>query len=338
MRRTWAGFALKFLKTGVLPGVVAIALSLPAHATSLFINPTFDATITGDPNALAIEGAINNAIANLEAAFSDPIEVDIKFQEGSGLGSSSTFFLGGVSYALYCADLVADKKSANDTTAMNVLAPGGVCPTNNPVTGDSTINVKTANLRAVGIATPGHGSGAGLDGTITLNTALTFPGSPGSSLTYSLIVVAEHEIDEVLGLGSTLPGGNGPNVGAATLGDPFPEDLFRFTGGSRTLSSGSCGSLPTAFFSIDNNATQLAQFNNACNGGDFGDWASSGSAQVQDAFATPGATPALGNEITALDVIGFDAVSAPEPGTYLLVGTGLLAAVLLKRRAGSLPR
>src|SRR5215472_4983026 len=58
----------------------------------LQINATFDASITGDPNGAAIEAAINTAIANIESQFSDPITVNITFQEGGGLGSSSAFF------------------------------------------------------------------------------------------------------------------------------------------------------------------------------------------------------------------------------------------------------
>jgi hypothetical protein len=317
----------------VWPAIAAIACMVPAHATNLFINPTFASNITSDSNAANIENAINIAIGNFESAFSDPITVDITFQEGGGLGSSSTVFFSGVNYKTYCNDLKADAKTASDATALATLAPGGVCPTNNPVTGDSTINVKSANLRAIGIATPGVGPGGVADGTITLNTSLTNPGSSGTTSQYSLIVVAEHEIDEVLGLGSALEG-----VGSGTVptqnGDVFPEDLFRYTsGGARTFSAGaSCTGLANnAFFSINGGVTDLAQFNNACNGGDFGDWAVVGSPKVQDYAGTPGSSPSLGPEITALDVIGYDA-TIPEPGTFLLVGGGLLGAFLLRLR------
>ena len=83
-----------------------------------------------------------------------------------------------------------------------------------------------------------------------------------------------------------------------------------------------------AFFSI-NTTTDLAQFDNQNDGGDFGDWQSNplplGDApEVQDAFATPGAHPALGPsspELVALDVIGYDLGSQiPEPATMFLIG------------------
>ena len=45
---------------------------------------------------------------------------------------------------------------------------------------------------------------------------------------------------------------------------------------------------------------------------------------MQDAFATVHAHPALGLELTALDVIGYDPVNTVlEPGTLVLLTTGL---------------
>src|SRR5258708_15712569 len=104
--------------------------------------------------------------------------------------------------------------------------------------------------------------------------------------------VVEHEMDEVLGLGSFL------GTGLRTT-DPLREDLFRFDQlGNRTFTTSS-GSL--AFFSITGK-TDLAQFDNQNDGGDFGDWQSNPrpagvQPKVQDAFATPGGNPQLGLEL-----------------------------------------
>jgi hypothetical protein len=319
-----------------LPGVLAVFLVVvlvsggaPVHA-DLVINPIFDSSITSDPNAAAIEGVINAAILVYEKTFSDPISVNINFAEmTSGLGSSSTFFAT-VSYSQYYNALKADATTADDATALARLGIDGSGP-NNPVTGTSLINVKTANLRAVGInVNPPSGQP---DGFIGLNTHITFPGSPGSSLTYSLMSTAMHEIDEVLGLGSAI------NFSSS----PFSEDLFRFDGsGNRSFTASSTA---LAYFSIDG-TTKLAQFDNQNDGGDFGDWQSNPlppgvAPQVQDAFATPFANPSLGpNELTALDVIGYNRISAvPEPGSVSVVGTVLLVVSVhgwcrRRRRAG----
>jgi hypothetical protein len=284
-------------------------LAAPAWA-NMVITPTFDTTITSDPNKTAIENTINAAIAIYEADFADPITVNIKFQEMStGLGMSNTFFAT-VSYTQYLAQLAADAKTTDDATAIAHLPAGP----NNPVNGTASINVKTANLRAIGInVNPPTGQP---DGTISLNTSITNPGSPGSSNAFSLIAVTEHEIDEVLGLGSALP---------TTSGNPFPEDLFRYdSSGNRSFTT-----TPTAkaFFSI-NGTTDLAQFDNQNDGGDFGDWQSNPlppgvQPKVQDAFATSGSTPALGVELRALDVIGYDLITTPEPGTGVLLAAAL---------------
>jgi hypothetical protein len=284
-------------EAGVRPRVDNQAAPLGAAqavSAGLHINATFDPSITSDPNAAAIEAAINTAIANIESRFSDPIIVNIKFQKAGGLGSSSTFFAT-ASYATFLAALKADAKTSDDATAVGLLPAVAA----NPVNGATTINVKTANLRAVGImVNPPAGQP---DGTIGLNTMLTSPGSPGSTGAFNLITVVEHEIDEVLGLGSSLP-----SVPAGTI---FPQDLYRYSAVA-TRSFTTVNSL--AFFSIDG-ATSLAQFDNQNDGGDFGDWQSNPLPpgvlpKVQDAFATPGANPALSVELNALDVIGYDRV------------------------------
>jgi hypothetical protein len=266
-------------------------------SAGLHINPTFDTSITSDPNAAAIIATINAAIGNIESQFSDPIIVNITFQKGDGLGSSSTFF-GRLSYATFLAALKSDAKTSDDTTAVGLLPNAAT----NPVNANTMINVKTANLRAVGLAAV-----LPTDGFIGLNTAITSPGSPGSTGTYALLPVVEHEIDEVLGLGSALPGIPGGTI--------FPQDLYRYSApATRTFTvTDSRTSGVRAYFSIDG-LNAPAEFDNQNDGGDFGDWQSNphraGVAPlVQDAFASAGANPALSVELMALDVVGYDRAS-----------------------------
>src|SRR5262245_54090129 len=90
------GFAFKPRPWSLLfyAGLLAGGLVLgPLAQAGLVITPTFDSSITNDPNAATIINTINDAIRLYEARFSDPIEVTIKFQEmTTGLGHSQWWF------------------------------------------------------------------------------------------------------------------------------------------------------------------------------------------------------------------------------------------------------
>src|SRR5262245_56385487 len=103
-RRVAAVFVFSFL---------AVCGGTPALA-ALTITPTFDSSITSDPNAAAIETVINNAITAYQSTFSDPINVTITFQEKmSGLGTSSWWYYN-ISYQTFINDLIADQSTTDD--------------------------------------------------------------------------------------------------------------------------------------------------------------------------------------------------------------------------------
>ena len=272
------------------PDLTSSKTIVVGSVSSFTITATFDSSITTNPNAVALENAIATAIADYPATFSDNINVAITFKTmSSGLGQSSTAYFPNYPYATFLSALKSTSSSADDSTAYSLLPDSST----NPVNGSSALGIKTANLRAVGLA-----ASASPDGTISINTMLTSPGSPGTSGQYDMISVLQHEIDEVLGTGSVLP----------SSGAPFPADLFRYNGsGARSFAVSP--SAP-AFLSLDG-TTRIVQFNNVNNGGDAGDWISNAPAQVQDAFATAGSHPRLGtSEIVNLDVVGYDRVGA----------------------------
>ncbi len=270
----------------------------------LVINPTFDSTITNDPQAATIEATINSAILVYETSFTNPITVAITFMKDTNidLGQSSWSYIG-FSYSSYRAALVTHQSTADDTNALAHLASG----TGNPVNGNTTVNLHLPLARALGFS-----AASSSDGTIYLNTPImNLSAAQTNATNYSLFAVASHEIDEVLGLGSAL---DGIAQGGAASGPIYPEDLFRYDGtGARSFTTNLNSA---AYFSIDGTTT-LARFNQY-QGGDFGDWYSDynggsvpqGTPEVQDAFATEGSTPTLGVELRALDVIGFSYVAA----------------------------
>ncbi|MCC6361968.1 MAG: NF038122 family metalloprotease [Bryobacterales bacterium] len=311
----------------LFPGSLALAfLCLAPANAALIINPTFDTTITSDPNASTIMATINSAISDYAAAFTDPITVNIKFQLGGGLGSSSTW-IGSISYAQFLTAITADKTTANDNLAVGSLPSQA----NNPVNGNSNVFLPWANLRALGFgvgATPD-----GFDGTITLNTSimnLTRQSIDPSK--YDLHAVVQHEIDEVLAIQSALNGS--ANGDPAPAGPASTLDLFRYDqNGNRSFSSALAAE---AYFSINGGTTRLVRFNQQA-GGDFSDFASSATPHVQDAYGTPGATPNLGVELTMLDILGYDLAASPvpEPSTAAFLVVGILAGACWKRRRPS---
>jgi len=334
------------------------AFFIPAPVQALVINATYDEGSLGS----AAVAVINTAIAFYDSTFSNAITVNIDFHNmTSGLGSSLTPEYA-VSYASYKQQLTLDATSANDKTALSSL------PASVP-SGGIAIKTATADALGYGIAgstftmasTGSFCTGTNLDGCVGLNLSQTTVG--GGS--YSLLATVEHEIDEVLGLGSSLEG-NGTILGQPSFpaGLMSPEDLFRYSAPgvssfalNNGISSSNCAGAPLAYFSINKGITNLDTFNNCKNGADYGDWSTSAAAQVQSAYGTPGATPSLtvsSAEVTALDVIGYTltpqaktllagqallvktqtgAQSVSEPTSVALFGAGLIGMIMARRRA-----
>ena len=285
-----ATFSFLSLVLSVIIGISAV----PARAFTIIA--AFDPSITSDPQYRS-SVSINEAIQTYEASISDPITVSIRFTEmTNGLGRSQWGY-DIVAYSDYLAALKSHATSSYDQAALAHLPDG----TNNPVNGSGLVNVQLANARALGLT--GDGAPGDVDGTVLLNTAqMNLDRSNIDPGKWDLMAVASHEIDEVLGFGSALNGL--PNGAAAPTGDIWPEDLFRYDqNGNRSLDT----ALATqAYFSLDG-TTRLARFNQV-GGDDFSDWYGWQSGvipQVQDEASLAGATPNLGVEKIALDVIGY---------------------------------
>ena len=287
-----------------------------AVQSGLVIHATFDASITGNPNAAAIEAAINRAIAVYESLFADPITIEIYFRyaatlpdgtpfpEGAGAQSISVRY--GVPWSIFISSMIADVRTDHDATASSSL----------PISPISTNLVpSSAEGRAVGLDTPpamfadGHvADGGPYDGIVTLNSTSTFQFTrPPSSTNYDAQTVFEHEIDEVLGLGSFLNQPAEPDLG--------PEDLFSWSAaGTRNYTK-----VGSRYFSVNNGNSVIVAFSQDPMG-DFGDWLSGSCPQlhpyVQNAFGCKGQfsdVTSTSPEGIALDVIGYDLAPAILP-------------------------
>ena len=313
------------------------------RACALTIVPTFDASVTGDPNALTLEADFNTAIAVYQSLYTDNITVSILFRyattapNGSALSSGtlarSNYVIYSQNYATYINALTNDSKSANDATAVAHLPTAATVPTT-----PTKIDVSSANGRAVGLntqgtmdATSGVGTGS-FDGIVTVNSSQPFQltrtgGISGTK--YDIEQSIEHEIDEVLGLGSVLPNSTDFTGNVAVK----PEDLFRYSAAG-TLSLTTSGSA-TSYLSIDGGTTNLASFNQNSTG-DYGDWGASAQPLVQLAFSFKGTqsdVSATSPEGVALDVVGYDL--APEPTALTLLAAGMAFIGCRRRRSGN---
>ena len=305
-----------------------ITTATTAAPTGLIINPTFDSSITNNQNAAAIEAMINRAVSIYESIFSDPITVQILFRYAntgpepnatpypSGSVARSNWVYYTVSWNTFINALIADARTSNDNTA-NASLPGSALST--------SIKPASSNGRSVGLNTPpamfadGHvGTGGPYDGIVSLNSAQPFQFTrPVSGNSFDAQRFTEHEIDEVMGLGSFL------NLSG---GDLRPQDLFSWSsaGVRNTTSSGD------RYFSLNSGGTDIVDFNQTPPG-DFGDWLSEACPQtnpyVQNAIGCTGEASdvsASSPEGINLDVIGYDLAAHPRFFTgEVLLGNGI---------------
>jgi len=290
-----------------------VIMATTSATLGLIIHATFDFSITSNPNAAAIEAMINRAISIYESLLSDPITVSIDFRYSSTLPNGGPFTSGEIAHSswvyysmpwsTYINALLADAITGYDTTANTSLPTSAL---------SANIRPSSANGRAVRLNTPGgltaNGTlGGSFDGIVTLNAAKPFQFTrPTSSTNYDAQRLTEHEIDEVLGLGSRL------NIGGSDL---RPQDLFSWSSaGVRNLTSSG-----TRYFSINRGTSRIVYFNQNPTG-DFGDWQSTACPQaqpyVQNAFSCPGQysdVTLTSPEAINLDVIGYNLINSPAP-------------------------
>ena len=297
--------------------------------TGLIINPTFDNSITGNPNAAAIEAMINRAISIHESLFSDPITIQIRFRysttgpdgtplEAGGI-AQSVFVIYQIPWSTYINALRADARTSNDSAANASLPATALSP---------NIKPRSAGGRAVGLNTPPAmradgtiGQDGVYDGIVTLKSSVPYQFTrPPAAGNLDAQRSTEHEVDEVIGLGSHL--GHPGN-------DLHPQDLFSWSSpGVRNITSSG-----TRYFSINGGATNIVNFNQNPHG-DFGDWLSAACPQahpyVQNAFGCAGQysdVAATSPEGINLDVVGYDLVVAPTPTPTPTPATAGRAAV-----------
>jgi hypothetical protein len=307
--------------TGLTPYTQSMAMTT-TPTTGLTIHPTFDSSITNNPNAAAIQAMISRAISFHESLFADPITIQIRFRFSTTTPDGRPFPMGSLArtdlvlyrlpWSTYISALRADAKTSNDTQA-NASLPGSALSPN--------IRPSSAGGRAVGLNTPpamfadgSVGQGGPYDAIVSLNSAAPYQmNRPPSPNNFDAQRSIEHEVDEAIGLGSRL-NGNGTDL--------RPQDLFSWSSpGHRNISTSG-----TRYFSINGGGTNIVNFNQNPDG-DLGDWFSEQCPQthpyVQNAFACAGQysdISATSPEGVNLDVIGYD-LTQTGPGNISNIST-----------------
>jgi len=296
-----------YYQTG--PGLYSeTARAVTVATTGLTIQPTFDSSIINNPNSAAIQSTINQAIAIYETLFSDPIIIQILFRYSTTAPNGhpmppdriaqSNYVYYAIPWNTYINALRADATTDNDSVANGSL-PGSALSTN--------LLPSSAAGRAVGLNTPPAmfangtvGNGGPYDGIITLNSSSGYQFTrPTSGSNFDAQRGFEHEMDELIGLGSRL----------SLSGDDLrPQDLFSWSSaGNRNITTSG-----VRYFSINSGVTDIVSFNQRQDG-DLGDWLSAPCPQenpyVQNAFTCRGQSSdiaATSPEGINLDVIGYD--------------------------------
>lgn len=336
-------------------GCLGLATVTPrAQALSFVFNDASNGSLTAEQL-----GALQQAGAFWSSKLNDPVTVVINVSFASlgsnVLGNTLTSEVA-VPYSTLRANLISDKKTALDTTAVGSLAAGSGISflatqgdkssllDNNGSTNNNSFYLTTANARAIGINV---GGGGNPDATMQFSSDFAFAysrvgGIPSNKVDF--IAVAEHEIGHALGFVSGVDFVDGCldtplSCGLSGANNEFDGhtvftslDLFRYSAsGTRDLRVGG-----SPYFSVDGGATSLQSFSTGENHGNG--WQAShfgpgtptlmkpalSFGQIQDGSAL---------DIAAFDAIGWDAVAAvPEPATWALWLGGLAAVGCLARR------
>lgn len=327
----------------VRSGVLALAcLSLgTGHAMTILVN--YESSVPA-----AAQGAFNQIVAAYDQMFINAVTVtiDVAFANlgTNGLGQSQTQ-AGVTPYATWDAVMQADAAATPWNTDLAKAVAS--LPSTDPLKADNgsgNVTLTFANALALGYSVPAVQYDSTL--TFTNNSNVTFEyNGVAASGKFDFIDVAEHELDEALGIGSALTGLANCPTGAtsclpATTTSYYSEDYFRYSApGVRAITTSSSASV---YFSYNGGNTMVAQFNQNNSFGDRNDWiygdsgcpAASPGPYIQDADTCPNNAVKLtanSPEVAVLGSLGWTPV--PEPGVAWLIAAGLTLIVVKRRLA-----
>ena len=288
-----------------------------AAASGFKINVTYGGTVPA-----AAQTAFNSLVSTYQGLFNNNVTVNINVNFGNtGLGSSNTFLVS-VPYSTWRAAVIANA-NANPGNSYAAAAAASL-PANDPI-GDGTVLVRTPNARALGLS-----ANVASDSTLTFNSAAAFEyNGVAASGKFDFMDVAAHELDEALGIGSSLTGIANNTAIMSSSFEAEAEDYFRYSAtNTRAITTN-----PAAFvyFSYNGGATNVARFNqDNTNFEDRNDWiygnfgCPASPAYVQDGLVCSNQAVPVGSgpEVIVLNTLGYNTGPASAPATITSPANG----------------
>jgi len=319
--------------------VIAFSSLLVLSSTASALNIGY--TITGaNPTQT---NAFEQAVQRWESRLTDPITVNIDFS----FSSMGKGIIGGTWPSLWYADflnqesvsgvitrLALDQTSSADTAAVNYLNTLPVSGSklswysNNILHESDSIVGTSANLKALG-----YSGFTAADARMEFNTDFAFDYDPSDGIStdkMDFVGVATHEIGHALGFISMV------DYNAYYNDDVLPPSILDLYRHAETYGPGQIDISfdgRDAYFSHDDGLTEidLSDGKYGLDGRQASHWADGLGLGIMDPTAAYGELLSMtNNDLLALDVIGWNVI--PEPGTMILLSTGLLAFAVRRRR------
>jgi hypothetical protein len=238
--------------------------TLVGVAGGLQFNLIWDSSVGAAP--VRVEHALVAAAKYYSKLYSNPevINIHVGLGEINGASMSSDALGESESYGYMTTYGVVESALQRDSSSSPYQKSADATLSAANPTGAGQFFVTTAEAKALGLSS---GASTATDGYIGLNDEYPLdyrtnvPGNHIGPNRFDAIGIAKHEISEVMGRVGSVGLVMGPEVYT-------PLDLFRYA------ANGMHDFTPAAgYFSVDDGATSLGEYNNPQNGGDAADWA-----------------------------------------------------------------